>query len=246
MQLLSTAPLPPEDQLALDEALLLRADEFDRERDGETEWLRLWSFQQPVVVLGRSSKIAREVDLQACREAGVPVLRRCSGGAAIVGGPGCWMYSLVLSLDRRPELRKIDAAHRFVMNRLLAAVGRQLPTARFEGTCDLTWNGRKFSGNSLRIARHHLLYHGTVLHDADLGLIARCLDHAPRQPEYRRGRSHREFIVNAPLSPNPLNADLADAVQVESQVTGLTPELRDSIERLKAERYARAEWHHRH
>ncbi len=37
-------------------------------------------------------------------ELGIPVLRRASGGAAIVIGPGCLMYALVLSYELRPSL----------------------------------------------------------------------------------------------------------------------------------------------
>ncbi len=247
MRQLNTPPMPPEDELALEEALLVQADDAaDGVNVGATEWLRVWHFAQPVAVLGRSSKIAAEVDAAACMAAGVPVLRRCSGGAAIVGGPGCLMYTLVLSLDRRPQLRKIDVAHRFVMQRLLAAAGKQLAGVRFEGTCDLTWNDRKFSGNSLRIARRHLLYHGTFLYDADLALITRCLDRAPRQPEYRRGRSHREFIANAPLTPDRLKRDLATEMGIDCQCCGIDASLRGEMERLKAERYSQPEWHARH
>src|SRR6056297_1386937 len=184
MRQLITPPMSPEQELALDEALLVRADEMtdsDTFGSGESaiegerkeanpledlEWLRLWTFDRPVLVLGRSSKVASEVSAEACESAGVPVLRRCSGGASIVGGPGCLMYSVVLSLDRRPAVRKIDEAHRWVMGRLLAAVTRQLPGATWQGTCDLVWEGRKFSGNSLRLARRHLLYHGTILYGA--------------------------------------------------------------------------------
>ena len=87
----STAPA---ENLALDEALLLTAEEEKRQQ----EVLRLWEPRQPFVVLGSSSRIAAEVRLDGCRDRGIPVLRRTSGGAAIVAGPGCLMYALVLSI----------------------------------------------------------------------------------------------------------------------------------------------------
>ena len=79
------------------------------------------------------------------------------------------------------------------MQRVLTALQKQIPDVAFQGTSDLTWENRKFSGNSLRISRQHLLYHGTVLYRSDLDLIGRCLLHAPRQPDYRDGRNHRRF-----------------------------------------------------
>lgn len=246
MRQLISAPHAAEDQLALDEALLVRADECEDESPAAHEWLRVWQFDSPTVVLGRSSKVSRETNEAACRAAGVPILRRCSGGAAIVGGPGCLMYSLVLSLERRPELRKIDAAHHLVMGRMAGVAGQQLPGVRFDGTCDLTWQGRKFSGNSLKVGRRYLLYHGTFLIEADLTLIARCLGVAPRQPEYRRGRTHREFVTNVPLCPDRLESDLADAWGVGQRVEGLGPALEGTVRRLRQERYGRQDWHRRH
>ncbi|TWU00990.1 lipoate--protein ligase family protein [Stieleria varia] len=228
----------PRDQLAVDEALLLEADAGER---GES--FRTWSFDQPVVVLGRSSRIADEVDLQYCQSMEIPVLRRCTGGASVVGGPGCMMYTVVLSVARHPELAKIDAAHRYVMQRVLSAVQAQVPAARQQGICDLTINDRKCSGNSLRVSRTHVLYHGTILHDADLELLARCLCHAPRQPEYRRERDHGDFVTNVALDPGRLAVDLAVRFGVDHSI-GTVP--LETALRLREDRYSNEKWHHRH
>ena len=70
------------ENLALDEALLEEAEAAG----GPTEMLRLWESPQPLVVVGRSSRIDAEVRVDACRASGIPILRRASGGAAIVAG----------------------------------------------------------------------------------------------------------------------------------------------------------------
>lgn len=207
MQLFEWSPGDPAAELALDEALLEAAEAGE----GPGDLLRLWQFDRPVVVIGRGSRIAGEANLAASDADGVPVLRRCSGGAAIVAGPGCLMYSLVLSSRRRPELRKVDEIHRWVMARLVAAIHRQCPQVRWQGTCDLTLDQRKFSGNSLKVARHHVLYHGTILHAFDLSSISRWLQTPPRQPDYRAGRSHADFVTNLPVDPQQLRHDLADS-----------------------------------
>ncbi|MEM9586655.1 MAG: lipoate--protein ligase family protein [Planctomycetota bacterium] len=226
--------------LAVDEAGLLWAD--DR---GETEWIRLWQFESPVVVIGRSSRISDETDRDFCSTMRIPVLRRCSGGASIVAGPGCLMYSVVLSIKKRPELRKIDAAHSFVIGHLLQATRPQFADVRHQGTCDLTWLGQKFSGNSMRVARNHILYHGTILYAADLDLIEQCLSFAPRQPDYRVGRSHRNFVVNLCIDPHRWRQDLLAAFQVTQPLTD-DEGLRDRIDHQRQHRYDSADWHDRH
>lgn len=228
----------PSDHLATDEALLSESDQGNL---GDT--FRLWEFDRPTVVIGRASKVDVEVDREYCRDNRIGILRRCTGGAAVVGGPGCLMYSVVLGFERHPGIERIDVAHQFVMNRVLAAVHRQLPEAQFQGTCDLTWNDRKFSGNSLRVGRRSLLYHGTILYDGDLGRIADCLGIPPRQPTYRGGRDHRSFITNIQVDVEKLRDHLSEAFEVEEE-TSVLPMTR--IGELKRDRYADPAWHFRH
>ena len=196
--------------LALDEALL---DAAEAGLAGET--LRIWEFAEPTAVLGRGSKISVEVDQRRCEAESIPIVRRCSGGASIVAGPGCLMYSIVLDMRQRPELRRLDAAHQFVIESLKSSINTLLPGISMQGTCDLTWNDRKFSGNSLRVARDHLLYHGTLLYAADLPQISRCLGTPPRQPQYRQGRDHASFITNVPLDQGLLVKAVLRAFQVD-------------------------------
>ena len=225
--------------LALDEALLMGAE------SGEIgPSFRTWEFAKPTVVLGRSSKVDRESDRDFCDSNGIQIYRRCSGGASIVGGPGCLMYSVVLSIQEFPQAGRIDGAHALVMGRVLAAARQQLPDVRLQGICDLTWQNQKFSGNALRITRGHVLYHGTILYAADLDLIGRCLDFAPRQPEYRQERSHLTFVTNAPLDRQRLAGDLSDGF---AAVDGPMPEvvLGRAVD-LVSKRYSCEDWRFRH
>lgn len=223
------------ENLALDEALLDEAETAAEPR----ECLRLWEPASPLVVIGRSSQIAVEVREERCRELGVPVLRRSSGGAAIVTGPGCLMYTVVLSLEARPALRAIDTAHRFVLGTLVAALRREGLAVERSGTSDLTLDNRKFSGNSLRVRRNHLLYHGTLLYDFDLPLISACLGSPPRQPDYRQGRNHEAFVANLPLPGDALRRLVADAWNADTVETAWP---RERVAELVASKYARDSW----
>ncbi|MEZ6087962.1 MAG: hypothetical protein R3C05_08050 [Pirellulaceae bacterium] len=59
--------------LAIDEALL-DAAEADAEASSDREVLRLWSFDRPVVVVGRATKVEEEVNLPFCQQAQIPIL----------------------------------------------------------------------------------------------------------------------------------------------------------------------------
>ncbi|MCO8122109.1 lipoate--protein ligase family protein [Stieleria sp. TO1_6] len=236
-------PWSPARQLALDEALLNAAQAG---QIGSS--FRTWELHQPSVVLGRSSKLRIETDPDFCKRNGIDIYRRCSGGASIVGGPGCLMYSVVLAISDHPQTGKIDGAHTFVMQRVLAAARCQLPGIEMQGICDLTWNNQKFSGNALRITRSHVLYHGTILYAADLALIAACLATAPRQPDYRQGRDHSDFVTNAPLEPQRFAVDLAAEFQVDDGplATAVQADLLRAVDELQRDRYGCQNWRDRH
>ncbi|HJT30886.1 MAG TPA: hypothetical protein VJ783_02385, partial [Pirellulales bacterium] len=87
MHLLELTLPTPAENLALDEALLDEAEQHAAAGTGEC--LRLWEPAHRLVVVGRSSCVSTEVRTDFCRRQGLPILRRSSGGAAIVSGPGC-------------------------------------------------------------------------------------------------------------------------------------------------------------
>ncbi len=221
----------PEENLALDEALLEEAESAA----APMEILRLWESPQPIVVVGRSSQIDAEVRADACRELGIPILRRPSGGAAVVAGPGCLMYALVLSYRQRPQLRAIDHAHRAVLGTTAAALDRLAPGVQCAGTSDLALAGRKFSGNSARCRREHLLYHGTLLYDFPLDRIEQCLKMPPRTPDYRAGRPHGSFVVNLPLRADAIRQALIEAWDARRPCERWP---RDRMLQLVAEKYS--------
>jgi len=227
----------PAANLALDEALLVSAEKTG----GEV--LRFWQFSRPVVVIGRGSKIRNEVDVDYCESRSISILRRCSGGAAIVAGPGCRLYSVVLDLVARPELRNVDLAHQFVMRHLAEATRAQLPEVQLQGICDLTLGAKKFSGNSLRVAKDHLLYHGTILQEVDLSLVSNCLRTPPRQPEYRTGRSHDEFMTAVEINAAAWCDCFAAGLNATQSMTSL-PEQRIVDEFTS--KYASKDWIWRH
>ena len=202
----------PEENLALDEALVEVADRLSLEEstsektafdsDSTNEVLRLWELTKPCVVLGRASKWLEEVNSIASSRDSVPVLRRASGGASIVAGPGCLMYSVLISYQNRPDWRALDIAHKEVMSRTRDAVQRttdsfQMPSRiMIDGTCDLTIDSRKFSGNALRCKRFWMLYHGTIMYSMPLDWLSNYLLEPLRQPEYRKKREHESFVTN--------------------------------------------------
>jgi lipoate---protein ligase len=189
----------PSDDLRFDEELL-------REALGV---MRIWETSRECVVLGHGGQQERDVHLAACRRSGIPVLRRCSGGGAVLLGPGCLNYSLVLPLEWDPKWRDVRYSLGWAMARMKRALG--VPELRYEGQCDLTLKGRKVSGNAQRRTHRAILHHGTLLYAFDATRAERFLKPPVHAPPYRAGRTHREFLGNLPLTSGETKQRLVTA-----------------------------------
>lgn len=235
MNYLDLTFVEPAKNLACDEALL---NWFEDERF-DTSLLRLWQPENYFVVLGHSNKLHAEVDVEQCRKAGVAVARRISGGGAVVQGPGCLNYSLVLNIERL-SLTSIGDTFDFVLERHRQAF-QELRNAevRIEGGSDLTTAGRKFSGNAQYRKKHYALVHGTFLLHFDLSLIECCLKMPKRQPEYRHNRSHTEFVANLQLDCETVCQRLLDVWNATESFASLPLTM---IDELAVGRYSQASW----
>jgi len=219
----------------MDEALL----ECCEAGQGE-EVLRLWEPTHYFVVLGYANRVAAEVNLPFCRQQNIPVLRRCTGGGTVLQGPGCLNYSLVLRIRRPAALESIPATNDFILGRhqqTLAVLVKG--SVEKKGHTDLAFGGLKFSGNAQRRLRQFLLFHGSFLLNLDLKLVEQTLPMPSKQPDYRAGRAHRDFLTNLALPSPVLKAALARTWAAHNPMTGVPAE---QIQRLVREKYKREEW----
>jgi len=225
----------PEENLACDEALL---DEAESGAAGEV--LRIWEPAMYFAVLGNSNVAAKEVNVGLCRDLGIPILRRASGGGAVLQGPGCLNYALILAISPSGPLRTIAGANAHIMNSHAGALGALLQRdVRVMGTSDLAIETRKFSGNAQRRRTRFLLYHGTFLLALDFLLLDRVLPFPSEAPTYRNKRSHGEFLMNIGAGAQALRTALREfwgAVDARARV----PE--DRVRTLVMDRYARPDW----
>ena len=203
LHVLESTSGPPGDELEFD-ASLFRAVEDT----GHVEVLRVWDVASPAVVIGHGERMDDAVDQAACAADGVPIVRRLTGGGAVVIGPGCLNVSLVLSLDLRPPLRDVTNSYRVILGAIIGALA--IPGLAHRGVSDVARGDLKVSGNAQRRGRRALLHQSTLLWGFDLPLIARYLREPRRQPDYRANRRHDAFVTNLPIAVQELRARIRD------------------------------------
>ena len=195
--ILYTAQLPSKNcgiNLAFENAF------FQAEKDPASLYLFFYE-NHPALVLGKSLEKQNEV---WSHKGHPPVYRRISGGGSVLHTGGNLNYALFLSLARFPEYMNVGLSY----EKILAAVALKLgPKVSRQGYSDLAilcrGEPRKFSGNAQCRKRGWIMHHGTLLYDKEaIRRIPYFLKPPPKEPEYRRGRRHGQFMTKVLPSYN--------------------------------------------
>jgi lipoate---protein ligase len=225
----------PAENLACDEALLDLCEEGIEE-----EILRFWEPSQPFVVVGYANQVAREVDVEACHANNIGIFRRCTGGGTVLQVPSSLNYSLILKIPESGPLQTITGTNNYILQRQQAALQPLLKLpVHIQGHTDLAIEGLKFSGNAQRRKRKFLIFHGTLLLQADIPLIEKLLRMPSKQPDYRQNRTHSQFLMNLELPPESVKSALKKVWQAHEPFSDVPA---GKIQELAQQKYSARDW----
>lgn len=191
-----------EANLAIDERL---AKEAAR---SEKRTVRLWWGSNPTAVLGCADKPESALDLDECELRGIGWVKRVSGGGAVLQTRGVFNYSYTAPSYGRMDMLRVFEQGAELISLALAQFGIN---ARQRGISDVAVDDFKISGNAQARKWKSVLLHGTLLIHIDRELMRAVLRHPQKEPDYRNGRAHSDFIVTL----NDLRGAVGEA-QVEA------------------------------
>ena len=216
-RVLLTPPLPGVDNMALDEALLERARET-----GEAV-ARVYTWARPTLSLGRNQTAAGCYDLARAAALGVDVVRRPTGGRAVLHHREL-TYAVAAPAggdSLRDAYARVTALLLHALHQLGVPATRAVPAGRtpipglapcFELPTrdELVVDGQKLVGSAQWREEGAFLQHGSILVDDDQGLIGRLsLQALPAVPP---PATLRQALGRAP-DPAELHAALLGAVR---------------------------------
>ena len=156
--------------------------------------VKVYSIDNPMVVIGRGTKPELELNFKNIIEDDVDVYLRCGGGCSVVIDPGNIIVSVVLPVSGFTKNRYyFDKISDWIRDSLIDIGITQ--TVK-DGTSDLAIEGRKISGSCIYNSLDYLYFSATILVSPQTELMERYLKHPPREPGYRKGRKHSDFITN--------------------------------------------------
>ncbi len=151
--------------LAMDEALCNRCAET-----GESV-LRLYTYRDHAVLVGRYQRIEAEVDLAAVADRGFALNRRPTGGGTIV--MGARQLGVAYAFDGAAPAKQVLSRFGYLISQGLAQLGIK---AALAGKNDLEVGGRKLAGLGIyRSPEGATLCHASILAGIDLEAMAAVL-----------------------------------------------------------------------
>ena len=149
----------------------------------------IWSVA-PTVIIGRNQDLETEVNLPYCREHGVNVVRRKSGGGCVYADRGNLMLSYIT-----PE-QGVDKVFPAFLNQLSGFLRTLGLDAVSTAHNDVLVNGFKVSGNAFFVKPNCSIVHGTLLHSVDMDALAKAITPTAAKLEKHGIQSVRQRVAN--------------------------------------------------
>ncbi|MDA3940200.1 MAG: hypothetical protein PF693_12995 [Spirochaetia bacterium] len=155
--------------------------------------LMVWQPEHPVIVVGQSNSPEKYVLMEKALMDGLTVMKRPSGGETVVLTPRMLIISLVLKSRKLPKSSDFFTRINSILIPELINAG--LTEVAYRGISDLAVKDMKIMGSSIYRKPGMLFYHAVLNYGESPEYIASYLKHPVREPDYRKGRSHSEFVT---------------------------------------------------
>jgi len=257
-RLLVTEPLDGAANMALDEALML-----SRLRDLGPPTLRFFAWEPATISLGFGQALDERIDLAAADELGIGLVRRPTGGSAILHeGPELEVtYSVAAGAGDFPGAEELLASYRWIGARLEAGLRHlgapaaivpvrpsnpgAMPAFCFArtGSYEVEVAGRKLVGSAQRRRKGAFLQHGSIM----LGVAADRLRRVfPAEADPLQGMTTLEAVLGRRPSfveaVDALREGFGEAGDVELLPSGLSTDEDELMHALIRDKYATERW----
>lgn len=243
-QLIHDKAVAPRVHLALDEVLTAEVGEGRR---GPT--LRIWEWNESAVVIGSFQSVKNEVDLENAAKYGFDVVRRISGGGAMMMAKNSIVtYSLYVPAEMVQGMTFAES-YAYLDDWVLVALHSLGIDASYAPLNDITSPGGKIGGAAQkRLGSGAVLHHVTMSYDMDGELMTKVL-RIGREKMSDKGTTSAAKRVDPLRSQTGLSrAEIIDRlIATFTGLYGATPSEITASERAAAEelvrtKFATPEW----
>lgn len=161
---------------------------------GNTNQFMVWIPDKIYIVLGASNNPDEALKLDKVIKDNIPVLKRPSGGQTVMLTPNNIIIAAVF-FDKNTMHPKDVFQH--INKLIISAIEKTgMENLSLMGISDIAISGKKILGSAIYRSKNALLYHAVLNFGEPATTFERYLRHPAREPDYRQGRSHSEFVTS--------------------------------------------------
>lgn len=169
-------------------------DLFPLMTDKRSENFYTWIPESRYLILGRSNNPVDSLFLDNVLSDEIEVYQRPSGGETVILTPNTLVISAIDLADELYVSKEIFKKFNNQIINSLQKFGIEKLTQR--GISDISIGEKKILGSSMYRSKNKFFYHAVLNISEDTTTIARYIKHPKREPDYRKGRNHSEFVTN--------------------------------------------------
>lgn len=173
-----------------------------------------WIPSRTHLILGRSNDSVSSLVAENVDADGVIVMKRPSGGEAVLLSQN--MVIVSVKIPKKPNWKSND--YFVFVNNLIKKVMQKFGVENLhsKGISDISIGNKKILGSAIYNTGNSMFYHAVINFSEDVNLISRYLKHPKKEPDYRAGRPHSQFVTS--LSSEGYNIDKQDFIElIESE-----------------------------
>lgn len=182
LNLLFLDDYPLIDQLRLEQAILSLKKE---------NYVIFHTHPQQAVVMGISGKPDELVYQDKLLTHNIPLIKRYSGGGCVYIDPGCVMLSFIFNKQDAHNITTPAAIMSWAFEHLQFLKNHCAFSFKEN---DWAIENKKVAGNAQYIKKERFCHHLSLLWKANYQAYAQFLKHPPKEPEYRKKRTHQDFL----------------------------------------------------
>jgi len=160
----------------------------------DTKQFMVWRPDKRYIILGASNRAEEALFMDNVMQDAITVMKRPSGGQTVMLTPNNLIIAAVFSGQRIMKPKEVF----ILLNKLIISSIEEagITDLSQRGISDIAIAGKKILGSAIYRNKDKLLYHAVLNLGEPARTFERYLKHPSREPDYRNGRNHAEFVTS--------------------------------------------------
>ncbi len=154
----------------------------------------VWIPDKTYLILGRSNNLESSLIQDRLKSNRIKVFKRPSGGETVVLTHKTLVISALIISE---ELKNTRKYFKVFNQKIIDVLEKQgINNLSHKGISDIALNNKKVLGSAIYRTKGKLFYHSVLNISEPASSIEKYIKHPSREPDYRNGRKHSEFVTS--------------------------------------------------